>query len=557
MHEYYRHHANGTLRSELVKLADELTAAGKEFQKEARKYFDQPFLPGQSAAAYQDSLGNALETLKELSDAAKRWNYEQCAIEVLTWMNSRACQARTVFRSMASLGAVGAARYTQDVPPGFLDRTKEDTPLRGSNRYGDLLFWQEVVKHAKSVGADAVVVVTRDRKEDWFVGGTEPELDLAWKRVRAKWLPVPDPHPTLAFELMTEANAELLLLDELYLGALLWKFGRPRFERLAAVAISVESEHFERVDPPPRPISVRAQKRREQATLGLSDANRLFDAALSTPAERVSGLLADLDQDAPEIDAFIEKLGVDTLAPLSLHEAANLTRLLHDQAREKTGPVVAATNKVLNLLDEMTADVAAASYMGFLCSAYLTDGTPVARPRSPFLEDIFDWQTDPAMYCVLRSFAFKLKRLRSAALYIPSGKPEELEARFEHNAEQQQDPIVLTQIYIKQHGLLVEGELRPEYQLRKLVGSSKATVRDLARVVSRFYGLPFASLNIRGGDADDLRFIPDLVGLRDLGRFDQAEAHTPPLINLTDEAADDADDDRNEDEEDDELVEEE
>ena len=124
-------------------------------------------------------------------------------------------------------------------PPGFLDRRKEDTPTRGSNRFGDLLFWEEVVQHAKSVKAAAVVVVTRDRKEDWYAGAAEPELGPDWKRVKAKWLPVPNPHPTLAFELRIETGAELVLLDELYLGALLWKFGRPTFERLASVAIAV------------------------------------------------------------------------------------------------------------------------------------------------------------------------------------------------------------------------------------------------------------------------------------------------------------------------------
>ena len=39
--------------------------------------------------------------------------------------------------------------------------------------------------------------------------------------MKAKWLPVPSPHPTLAFELKIEAKADLVLLDSSMLGALL------------------------------------------------------------------------------------------------------------------------------------------------------------------------------------------------------------------------------------------------------------------------------------------------------------------------------------------------
>ncbi len=530
MHEYYRHHTGGTLRADLVNRADELMAAAKAFQKEVRKFADQPLISGQSEAAYQDLVDNALEGLREISDAARGWDYDRCAAEVIDWINKRACRGRTVFDSMASLGAKGAARYTQDVPPGFLDRYKEDTPTRGSNRFGDLLFWEEVVQHAKSVQAVAVVVVTRDRKEDWYADAAEPELGLDWKRVKAKWLPVPNPHPTLAFELSIETGAELVLLDELYLGALLWKFGRPAFERLASVAIAVAPGHFDKVDPPPRPVRARAQKRREQATIGLMPARKLLDAAFGEPNGRVAAVLAQLEQDAPVVDEFIERLGVETLEPLSLDEITNLARRLHDGAKVRAGPVLAATGKLLNITDSMPADMAAAAYLGFLSSAYFTDSTPAARPASPFLEDLFAWQGDPAMRVVLRALGLQLRRLRSAALYVPNGKGEELRLRFEHDAEQQQNPVLLTQVYVDQQAVLTEGEARPESQLQSLLGRSEATVRDIARALSRYYGLPFDQLEIDGGEPDDLRLVPEQLGVREFSRFEQEAAPEPALV---------------------------
>lgn len=554
MHEFYRHHTGGTRRADLINCADELMAAAKAFQKEIRKYADQPLIIGQSEAAYQDLVDNALETLRELGDAARSWDYDRSAAMVIEWMNSRACKGRTVFDSMVSLSAKGAARYTQDMPPGFLDRRKEDTPTKGSNRFGDLLFWEEVVQHAKGVDAAAVIVVTRDRKTDWFAGTSEPELGPDWKRVKAKWLPVPNPHPTLAFELRVQANAELLLLDELYLGALLWKFGRPTFERLASVAIAVMPGHFEKVDPAPRPVKTRANKRREQTTLGLQDVNRVLDAALGEPTERVATLLDRFDQAAPDLDEFLEQLGVGTLEPLSLNEISSFTRRMHDSAKERAGPIVAGTGKLLNITDAMPANMAAASYAGFLMSAYFADGAPAPRPTSPFLDDLFAWQGDLAMTGVLKALGRRLNQLRSPALYVPDGKVEKLALLVEHDAEQRQNPVLLKQVYVKQQAVLMDGEARPENQLRTLLGAAEATVREIARALSRHYGLPFELLDIEGGELDDLRFVQELLGLREFSRFDQVPA-TEPLFVAPDENAhsDELDEEHEDEDEDDDL----
>jgi hypothetical protein len=537
MHEYHRHHTMGTLRANLVKPADELMNAAKAFQKEVGKYSDQPLLSGQSEATYQDSVAKVIASLKELSDVAKRWDYDRCAADVIDWMNSRVCQMQTVFQSMATLEAKGTARYTQDMPPGFLDRCKEDAPTKGSNRYGDLLFWEEVIQHARTVGARTVIIVTRDRKEDWFARAVEPDVKLDWKRVKAKWLPVPSPHPTLAFELKIEAKADLVLLDELYLGALLWKFDRPNFERLVSVAIAVAPGHFERVDPPLRPVRQRALKRNEPATIGIDEARKLFSAALKAPAEHVTAFLGRLDQDAPAVDEFIEQLGADALETLSKAEIANFTRLLHDRAKQGGSLAVAAARKLLELLDVMSADTAAASYLGFLCSAYLLDERPLSRPNSPFLEEIFAWQVDTALPVVLRTFAFEMKRLRSAVMYFPDGKNERLALRVEHDAEQHQDPVLLTQVYVKQQALLVDGEIRPEQQLRTLVNGAEATVREIVRALSSYYGLPVDQLDVQGAKLDDRRLIPELFGLREFSRFDQDEDEPP--VDAADEGPDD------------------
>jgi hypothetical protein len=223
MHEYYRHHRKQTLKRRLAKSSRKLSTAAKAFVSDIEPYADQPLLHGQPEGAYSEALLAAVGRIEELASLAKRWDYEASASEVITWMNVRSCNSDAVFVSMPTLTAYGSSRYTQDVPPGYEDRSKKDKASRGSNRYGDLLFWEEVMVHAKASRAAAVVIVTNDRKKDWFFELAEPQIDSKWKRLRSRWDPVPVPHPTLSFELKMKSLVG-------------------RFELLSAIALPAASE---------------------------------------------------------------------------------------------------------------------------------------------------------------------------------------------------------------------------------------------------------------------------------------------------------------------------
>jgi hypothetical protein len=56
----------------------------------------------------------------------------------------------------------GAKRYQEKVPPGYKDEAKD------SNRFGDLIIWQEILRFAKENGK-SVIYVTNDAKEDWVI----------------------------------------------------------------------------------------------------------------------------------------------------------------------------------------------------------------------------------------------------------------------------------------------------------------------------------------------------------------------------------------------------
>ena len=81
----------------------------------------------------------------------------------------------------------GAGRFVGSIPPGYQDREKtgrepqfkepKDVSPTDSNRYGDLVFWKELLFHAKQEKATAVVIITNDRKNDWHMGRSE-KIDI-------------------------------------------------------------------------------------------------------------------------------------------------------------------------------------------------------------------------------------------------------------------------------------------------------------------------------------------------------------------------------------------
>jgi hypothetical protein len=84
---------------------------------------------------------------------------------------------------MADIDVLERNRYSGRVPPGFKDKRKREKKLEdaksdivhdlsGSNRYGDLMFWREVLEHASADAAiSGIIIISNDAKNDWQMGG--------------------------------------------------------------------------------------------------------------------------------------------------------------------------------------------------------------------------------------------------------------------------------------------------------------------------------------------------------------------------------------------------
>lgn len=67
----------------------------------------------------------------------------------------------------------GEERYKQEVPPGYKDKNKTHSytvlDVEYKCKFGDLLFWHEVIRKTQTEKLEYVILVTGDLKEDWWL----------------------------------------------------------------------------------------------------------------------------------------------------------------------------------------------------------------------------------------------------------------------------------------------------------------------------------------------------------------------------------------------------
>lgn len=67
----------------------------------------------------------------------------------------------------------GEERYRNEIPPGYMDKKKNNfytvLDVEYKCKFGDLLFWHEILRKAQSEKLEYVILVTGDLKEDWWL----------------------------------------------------------------------------------------------------------------------------------------------------------------------------------------------------------------------------------------------------------------------------------------------------------------------------------------------------------------------------------------------------
>jgi hypothetical protein len=515
--EYYRHHRAKTLTTDIDVQCTAVAKAAGDFRSQVRLIADGPLLPGEPEVAFLNRVDGVQAELRALATAAKAWDYEASSADVIGWMNAHALDTSGIFARFGRLKEAGGARYSHDVPPGYEDRRK------GLNRYGDLLFWQDVVAHARRRKAARVIVLTRDRKEDWYGSAPEPEVGPALRRLKSRWEPVPSPHPMLSFEMRTQSACDLLLLDELYLGAVLWRADKKRFGRFSAVALSMSADKLSRELAPPPSVQVRAAARQADDRISSAQAVILLRGALEqVPDAAQLGILAALEGDAPAAEQALEGLTPDWVGVQEAVPLASFSRRVFDLADPAQPFATQAVRLLLDTVDQMDAEHASAVVGGMLTAAYYQDVAPRNRPGGDLLQEVYAWAVDPGCGRALKVLTTRLASLRSAAIVLPDSVSKPLDARLHPSDAVATVPPTLGQVYIGAQAVLTEQAVGDEMRLQTLLGgNTKATVREIVDTVARHYGVPLGSLVIVEAADDETWALAETTGLERFGPLRQ------------------------------------
>ncbi|ESW82297.1 hypothetical protein X773_13020 [Mesorhizobium sp. LSJC285A00] len=515
--EYYRHHQSKTLKTEIDNQSVATVKAAEDFRSRLRLLADGPLLPGQPEASFLNRLRSIQDELHELVVAAKRWNYDDASAEVIDWMNRRALGASGIFGSFDRLREIGHTRYTHEVPPGYEDRDKL------LNRYGDLLFWQDVVADARRRKAAKVIVLTRDRKEDWYASAPEPEVGPALRRLRSRWEPVPSPHPMLTFEMKTQSGCELILLDDLYLGAILWRADRVRYGRFAAIAVGMDAQKLSQELAPPPPVHVRAMARQAEDRISAREALNLVRSALDeAPDQKIGDILTALEGDAPVAEAAVERLTPDWIGVQVGGQLACFCRRIYAMASPAQPFATQAAQRLLEGIDQVDAAHASAVVGGMLTSAFYDNDTQHHRPGGALLQETYAWSIDPGCERVLRALTGRLNSVQAAALVLPDNVTTPLSVRLNTSDSVATMPPALGQLFVGAQGVLTDQALGDETRLRTLLAErTEATVGEIVEAVGRYYGVPLAVLRVVDTADDETRTILETTGLERFGPLRQ------------------------------------
>lgn len=452
-HEYLRHHIDGTIVKELSKKIDEISDIAGTTYSYFRPFVDDAPLEAQigSAPATRAATRDALNALDRLARTARAWHkvYAANASEVIGFINDRIPKTTELYNYLPDISSVGSGRFVGRVPPGFQDRNKKgsgesgdaDKAPDGSNRFGDLLFWKEVLDHAKSSQIKCIVILTNDRKNDWHLGGgSTKRIEKDLLALKKSWKPVPSVHPMLELEARLVADVEdVVLLDAPYLGVLLRDLAPNEVRSFSDVAIIPDGPQSPN-EKEGRSLSVE-ERRKADAKKADAEAARLgtlfpdpSGIHLSIAALR-RALLDSRDTVNPDVAAYLESVRADVPGSKNIREVFTkeimadfnhtkvvcLVRELHDRVVTGIPGYGEAAADLMSMMDELPLKMAACVYFGLLASMYLerSDNSSRLPPKSPLGELLFEKQASAFAAIPIAALSKRLSDNEKAPVYVP------------------------------------------------------------------------------------------------------------------------------------------
>jgi PIN like domain len=551
-HEYLRHHVEGTILNDLDRLAKELDGVASRTYARLRPYLDDLIIPGVSdAQAQQVAAREALNELQRLAESAKGWNgdYMEHATQVIAFINDHVPDKTPVFEYMSGIEAIGLGRFDARLPPGFQDRRKRESVAShrdnsavegflGSNRWGDLILWKEILDHAAEKRSKAIIVLTNDRKNDWYFGvaGTKG-VDRDLIQLRSSWKPVPCAHPMLSLEARGVGVNDLVLLDAPYLGALLRTLGGDDVKEFIDVAIVP--------DPPARPDEAERREALVHERLTRNELERAERAAeagfrfpdgpqmLSRPAifaralydsrkltdenEIINTSLRDIEATIDGGDSIADLITKEFVDPLDNSMLTTLGRELHDRGLNGIPGYGEALTDLVSLLGELPESTAASLYLGLIASMYLERPTNLPRlpPRSPVASLLFERQNTAYAQEPISALKKKFANSERLPLYLPDAGRPSIDASLDI-VTGTDDPVILNSVRLASEEVFTRAQPNAALRLVTLFdGRSELLGKEIVMSACEHFAVPFDQVTSTD-DFDRIFSVDPTAGFKDL-----------------------------------------
>jgi hypothetical protein len=537
-HEYLRHHMAETIVTELTQRAKSLDKIASKTYNYLRPFLDDILVPGTvNAETQQVDARAALNELQVLAKTVQKWTKEhkEHAAEVITFINDHVLEKTHVFEYMSYIETLSKGRFNGRIPPGFQDRgkkaqvivsTDEDenagTQL-GSNHWGDLIFWKEILSHATEMSAAAIIILTNDRKNDWYLkSSNKHSIDVDLLKLKSSWESVPCVHPMLNLEARVEANVnDIVLLDAPYLGALLRSMVGEPAKNFVDVAIVP--------DPPRTPGKSNRSRAVVNEVLKPDDLIDAEDASAEdvavqdepqTPIDTNTFARALFDsREAPEaggpVDALLQDIKVamegresvtnllteERIEPLDNSMLTTMARELHDRCLARTPGYDEAITDVVSMLDKLPELTAASIYLGLIASMYLERETNEARlpPSSPIASFLF--ATQDANYAVqpINTLRKKFETLNRWPLYILDVARPKVKAILDIVPDTYEE-VILDSLRLAGEEVFTRAQNDPKLNLATLFeGRLELSGEEVIKTACELFSVPFDQVE-RTGD---------------------------------------------------------
>lgn len=187
-HEFFENRLN--VISQQEKSYEETISALNSMESEFKSSRQHPFLSKRLLKRFSTLTKEMCDELNENKDFHSKRIQGDDILEEIESLFANKVGDEFAEKELDEIVKLGESRFAKKIPPGYKDSGKKDNTPNDIRKYGDLLVWKQIMNKSKEL-KKAVILVTDDRKEDW------------WVRFKGKTL---QPRPELTKEFRTETE---------------------------------------------------------------------------------------------------------------------------------------------------------------------------------------------------------------------------------------------------------------------------------------------------------------------------------------------------------------